>query len=158
MSDPALEPMDETDAAILRELREIVGRLDPCPAGLADRVKFALTVKALHAEVAELISTPQLVLRGAAEEEAEASTVTFSTDTLSIMVSTAVRPDGTVGLDGWLTCGSADVEIQVDGGVPVATAADADGRFAVDGLPRGSVRITVRRPGGRPVVTAPFTI
>ena len=29
-------------------------RIDPVPAGLTDDVKFALTVHALHAEVAEL--------------------------------------------------------------------------------------------------------
>ncbi|WP_275106675.1 hypothetical protein [Ornithinimicrobium flavum] len=34
---PGMQPFDATDAAILRELREIQARVDPCPAGLVER-------------------------------------------------------------------------------------------------------------------------
>ena len=52
--DPTTLPLDESDVALLAALRALHAELDPVPAGLTDDVKFALTVQALHAEVAEL--------------------------------------------------------------------------------------------------------
>ena len=68
-TDTATGPFDSTDEAVLRELRETAARLDPCPADLAERVKFALTVQALQAEVAQLTSQPELVSRTSATQE-----------------------------------------------------------------------------------------
>ncbi|SOC52542.1 carboxypeptidase-like regulatory domain-containing protein [Ornithinimicrobium cerasi] len=153
-----LEPFDGTDATILRELREVVARLDPCPADLTERISFALTVQALQAEVAELTSQPELVSRGFADDPAEATTVTFSTESVSIMVT--VTPEGRdrARLDGWLTCGAASVGLDLDGGGTRTVEADEDGRFVLSDLPRGGARLTVHPPGGRPVITPQFTL
>jgi hypothetical protein len=153
-----LEPFDDTDAAVLRELREVVSRLDPCPADLTERIAFALTVQALQAEVAELTSQPELVSRGFANDPAEATTVTFSTESLSIMVTVTPEGRSRARLDGWLTCGAADVELDLGEGGSRAVAADEDGRFVLADLPRGGARLTVRPPGGRPVITPQFTL
>ena len=72
---PGMQPFDATDAAILRELREIQSRIDPCPAGLAEQITFALTVQALQAEVAELTSAAGVLTRAAVEDADEAARV-----------------------------------------------------------------------------------
>lgn len=154
----ATEALDDADEAVLRELREVVRRLDPCPAALAERVKFALTVQALHAEVAELTDQPELVVRGFGDEPAEATTVTFSTDSLSIMVSVVPTPSGRARVDGWLTCGHADVQLDTEDGQVVHVQADADGRFVLEDVPRGGARLLVRNEGTQPVITPTFTV
>lgn len=156
--DTALQPLDEVDEGILRELREVLGRLDPCPGDLADEVKFALTVKALQAEVAELTTEAGLVSR-ARDDVDEATTVTFSTDSLSIMITIAATGTGRARIDGWLTCGSAEVRLEGAEGEPLTTTADSDGRFVLTEVPRGAARLLVHpAEGGRPVITPQFTI
>jgi hypothetical protein len=154
-----LEPLDSTDEAILRELREVAGRLDPCPADLAERIKFALTVQALQAEVAELTSQPELVSRSAATQEpAEATTVTYSTEGLSIMITFSREGAGRARIDGWLTCGSAEVELDLGQHGTRTVVTDGDGRFVLPDLPHGVAHLLVRPSQGRPVVTPPFTL
>lgn len=156
--DTALEPFDSTDEALLRELREIAARLDPAPADLTDRVLFALTVQALEAEVAELTSQAGLVSRSLPGDPTETTTVTFSTEGLSIMVTVTPVRGGRVRLDGWLTCGRAEVELDLAGTGTRTVAADEDGRFVLDDLPHGGARLLVRPPAGQAVVTPQFTI
>lgn len=159
-TDTGMQPLDSTDEAILRELREVTSRLDPCPSHLTERIKFALTVQALHAEVAELTSHGELVSRSSAmHEPAEATTVTYSTGSLSVMVSLSRDGAGRVRLDGWLTCGAAAVELDLGGDDTRRTEADPDGRFAFADLPHGrSTHLLVRPRDGRPVVTPQFTL
>ena len=157
-TDTELAPFDEADAAILRELREVAGRLDPCPGDLGERVKFALTVRALEAEVAQLTAQPELVSRTAGEDLTEASTVTFSTDSLSIMVTIAPSTTGRSRVDGWLTCGQADVECRIATGEVLTVHADEDGRFVLPDVPRGGAQLIVRTSNDRPVITPQFTV
>ena len=154
----AAEPLDTADEAVLRELREVARRLDPCPAALTERVKFALAVKALHAEVAELTAQPELVSRAFGDEPAQATTVTFSTDSLSVMVSVVPTTSGRARVDGWLTCGHADVRLDTDDGHVVEVQSDADGRFVLEDVPRGGARLLVRNEGMQPVITPTFAV
>lgn len=159
MTDTGLEPLDSTDEAILRELRETASRLDPCPAHLTDRIAFALTVRALQAEVAELTSQAELASRAlAAEEPAQATTITYSTDSTSIMVSVSYDATGRARLDGWLTCGPGEVELDLGGHGTRSTTADQDGRFVLADLPHGPAHLLVRPDQGRAVVTPQFTL
>jgi hypothetical protein len=158
-TDTATEPFDSTDEALLRELRETAARLDPCPADLAERIKFALTVQALQAEVAELTSQAELVSRSSATQEpAEATTVTYSTESLSIMVSVSREGAGRARLDGWVTCGPAEVEVDLGEHGTRRVTADGDGRFVLADLPHGLAHLLVRPAQGRPVVTPQFTL
>ena len=50
----ASEPLDTLDEQVLLTVRNMHARLDPVPSGLTDRIKFELTLAALHAEIAEL--------------------------------------------------------------------------------------------------------
>lgn len=155
---PGMQPFDATDAAILRELREIQARIDPCPAGLVERITFALTVQALHAEVAELTSTAGLLTRAAVEDAEEAVTVTFSAESMSIMLTVSDAGPGRARIDGWLTGGGAEVELTGPDGATTRTLADPDGRFVLDAVPRGAARLLVRRGQERPVLTPTFVL
>ena len=152
----ALAPLDETDAALLRELRETVDRLDPCPAGLTDDVKFALTVQALQAEVAELTQEPAALVRGEDDDPDQTATMTFSTDSVSIML-TVTPGRGGARVDGWLTCDSADVELLRPDGSSERTDVE-DGRFVFVDVAAGPTRLVVHPPLARPVVTPTFAL
>ncbi|WP_298747489.1 hypothetical protein [uncultured Serinicoccus sp.] len=154
---PGAQPWDEGDVAVLTELRETVTRLDPCPAGLTERIAFALTVRALHAEVAELTRAPLALTRADDDEPDQATTVTFSTDSVSIMVTVTAERDGTARVDGWLTCDVEEIELARPDGrseqVPVH-----DGRFVLASVSCGPAYLVVRPPGGRTVITPTFTL
>ncbi|MGL5853579.1 MAG: carboxypeptidase regulatory-like domain-containing protein [Phycicoccus sp.] len=144
--DPALEPLDQVDERILREVAELFRAADPVPAGLVDDVKFSLTVQALHAEVAELqrVGAEGVLARS---EYTETQTLTFSAETVSAMVTLTPVDDATVRVDGWVTGhdGPVTVEARPTAGSRVVTArTDADGRFVLDDLARGLVRFVFR--------------
>ena len=54
---PAAEPIDEHDLRALAGLRSVFQASDPVPSGLAERAKFAMSVAALEAEIAEITTT-----------------------------------------------------------------------------------------------------
>ncbi|MEI2766559.1 MAG: carboxypeptidase regulatory-like domain-containing protein [Dermatophilaceae bacterium] len=151
-------PLDEHDAKILTLVRELHARTDPVPSGLTDRVKFELTLAALHAEIAELEHLSMAQVRDDAATFTTTDSVTFTSSTLSLMV-TFGPPDGdsaadTIRVDGWVTSGRATVELRV-GQVSLTTTADDNGRFVIEGVPHGSARFILRpeSPDERPVIT-----
>lgn len=155
--DAGMAPFDDTDAALMRSLREVVDRLDPTPAGMTDRVKFALTVQALHAEVAELTRGADALTRGDDDEPDQTMTMTFSTDTVSVMVTVTEEDPDMTRIDGWLTCEQADVAL-VRPGRPEQRVSVSDGRFVLTGVPAGSARLVVYPADARTVVTPTFTL
>ncbi|MEO7068922.1 MAG: hypothetical protein ABI131_00355 [Nostocoides sp.] len=149
-------PIDSRDEQILAEVRDVYSRLDPVPVGLSDRVKYALTVRALHAELAELVDEASRAVRSDAPAAAVES-LTFSSGTVSLMVSWAAVGDGNqIRLDGWVTRGGAEVDVVVAGRTTSVTT-DAHGRFVVDPLPHGRFHFVVRAnplaPSERPIIT-----
>lgn len=147
--------LDDIDAEILHTLAAIIERVDPVPAGLIDSIGLALTIDALHTEVAELrqIGAPDLALRSE-EPSIEAATITFTTDVLTVMITVQAEADR-VRVDGWATPpASLGVELH-QGGLVTRTQSDADGRFSFSDLGRGPARLVLRRPEdpGLPVVT-----
>ncbi|WP_141567722.1 hypothetical protein [Serinicoccus profundi] len=153
-----LAPLDEGDLSVLAELRETVTRLDPCPAGLTERIGFALTVRALQAEVAELTRHPGALTRGDGDDEPDqATTVTFSTDSVSIMVTVTAGRDGTARVDGWITCEADEVELgRPDGGSERVEV--QDGRFVFGSIACGPAYLVVHPRGERTVITPTFSI
>lgn len=132
------DSIDEHDLEVLAGIRSLYEVADPVPADLNERLKFALTVQALHAEVAELVQTPLVASRSVEElDDAElAQTITFTSGSLSLMVSLADATVDSVTVDGWVTRGGAGIELQVGNHIFEATA-DANGRFVLDAIPRG---------------------
>lgn len=151
-------PLDSLDATILAEVRDLWGRLDPVPAGLAERTRFALTMHALEAELAEL-TRPEAALTRLDEDVATAESVTFTSSRASLLVTVTVLDRDTARLDGWVTVAGAVVRVHTDGGEQVVTADDA-GRFTFDEVRRGPVRFAVwpEGPQQRPVVTPPVDV
>ena len=152
--DLAAQPLDEIDDRILAAIADVLRANDPVPAGLADDVKFALTVQALHAEVAELqrLGAETALARS---EYTRTQTLTFSAEALSAMVTLSPIDDDEVRVDGWVTGldASATVELRADSGTTTAEV-DEDGRFTFERAPRGLVRFVFLPTGDiRPVIT-----
>lgn len=139
----AAMPIDETDGHVLRVLRGIYDVGDPVPPSLLDRVKFAITLDDLQAEVARLQreAVPEMAR---SEDLLKAQTVTFTSDTLSTMVTITPLSAGRVRLDGWASPGSGlDVELRV-GDTVHHTIADEDGRFVFEDVGRGLAQFVLR--------------
>lgn len=151
------EPLDEVDHQILRHLRVIHEELDPPPADLAERMKFALTWAAVEAEVAQLQELSGVGVRAEAAYGVT-DTLTFTADSLSLMVTvtheSGSRESGTVRVDGWVTDGGRLVELRV-GIARYPATADPNGRVVWEGVPRGRAQFLIHpvSEGARPVVT-----
>ncbi len=135
--DIADQPLDDVDRTILHTVAEVFRAADPVPAGLTEDIKFALTVQAMHAEVAELqrVGAETALARS---EYTHTQTLTFSAEAISVMVTMSpIDADEVRGESRTIT---ADV--------------DADGRFTIDPAPRGFVRFVFLPEGDvRPVIT-----
>jgi hypothetical protein len=127
------------DDDLLDHLADLWQRLDPAPADLAERITFVLGLEDLEVELMR-ITQANLSLAGARAED-QARTVTFSSDTLSVMVMINDLAVGGVRLDGWIAEGGGlQVGLRIDGSERT-TAADDDGRFAFDAVPAGLTQL-----------------
>src|SRR6478609_8248622 len=155
------DAIDARDIANLHHVRDLFGHADPVPSDLAERIKFAITVHALHAEVAELMDSALLTTRGA-ETKVEPTPAA----SVSLMVSAGPADsddddaDDRVRVDGWVTAPGAQIEaVTTEGSSTVIS--DANGRFVLDDLPHGPVHFVVTDPGNedmRPVITPTIQI
>jgi hypothetical protein len=148
--------IDETDLHNLDLLAEMYTALDPVPAGLVDRVQFGITLDALHAEIAELQRSGDL----AGVRSDTATAVTFTSASMSIMVSLTATSADRVRIDGWVAPGAgARVDLRRTDGVSTQIA-DEDGRFVFADVPRGLAQFVVRAADAdaRPVVTPSIEI
>jgi hypothetical protein len=153
----AAEPVDEQDVAALRELARLFDTLDPTPPGLTDRVKFGLTLDALEAEIAELQRSGDLV--GVRSDSAQdVQSVTFTSATLTTMITVTPTSADRVRIDGWIAPGAeVSVELRTVGDTR-SVVADADGRFVFEDVPRGLAQFVLRPPAqgdAGPVVMTP---
>lgn len=149
------DALDEQDLATLAAIRALYAATDPPPSGLTDRVKFALTVAALEAELAEIISATPALARSSDYEMA--TSMSFSGDELSAMIT--VEHSGRLRVvAGWVTAPGARVELRTGAATFQATA-DAEGRFTIEGLAPGLVHLVVwRESPSRPLITPTFEI
>jgi hypothetical protein len=158
------DAIDAQDLANLRAVRDLFAHADPVPADLGERMKFALTVQALHAEVAELMESSLLTTRGADvdAEPTPVESVTFTAANVSLMVSVAsAEAPERVRVDGWVTVPGSRVDaVTADRTTSVIT--DANGRFVMDDLPHGSVHFVIyaspEDQAIRPVITPTIQI
>lgn len=154
----AAEPLDDVDLRLLAELRDVSAHEDPMPGDLLDRIKFAMSVASLEAEVAMIVSTGALAeVRGTDYDRAD--TVTFASDGLSVMVSIEGAGSTTVDIAGWASEGNVEVELR-ERGRTRTTRADEEGRFVFGGVERGLVNLVLRRedPDAAPVITPAIEI
>ncbi|GGM43684.1 hypothetical protein GCM10012275_13340 [Longimycelium tulufanense] len=129
-----------SDDELLARLDRVLERVDPVPADLLDRVRFAIDLEYLDVEVARWERHSELA---GVRSSAEPGSVTFTVDDLTVMVSFLRTPRG-YRIDGWLAPpGPHAVEVRIDGHGSNTTTADSNGRFALPEVPRGVTQILV---------------
>jgi hypothetical protein len=153
VSDPgglpsADEPLDDDDFGLLDDLRDMFDATDPMPADLPERIRFFLALRDLEIEVARLAAQdqPALAVRGAEQSR----TITFDSDSLTIMIRIDPNRDGTVRVDGWLAppqCREIEMKTTADA---LTVSSDEQGRFAFVRVPRGTAQVIVRATAAGP--------
>ncbi|HEY5820615.1 MAG TPA: hypothetical protein VIT20_01475 [Propionibacteriaceae bacterium] len=141
------QPLDDTDLALLAALQAAYAEADPVPVGLVERLQFEITLDALNTELATLT---QLDLSGAGARGSteEARTITFTSDSLTTMVTLTPLGTDTVRVDGWAVPG-ADIRIEILlASATRETTADEDGRFVFDEVPTGLAKFALYVPRG----------
>jgi hypothetical protein len=146
-SPAADQPLDEMDAAILNDIREMFQEADPMPADLPERIQFSLTLRHLEFEVARLAAEedqPTLAVRGVEQSR----TITFESDSLTIMIRVDLGGTGTVRIDGWLAPPyPRTIELRT-AAESLTTVADEGGRFVFTRVPHGSAQFVIRAEPG----------
>jgi len=131
------------DGSLLLAVRDCFETVDPMPFDLPERIRFALALHDLEAQVARMARTVNQtaqVVRGTEESRI----VTFDSDRLTIMIRIESNPDGTARVDGWLAPPQAHrVEMSMTD-ESLTAIADELGRFVFYSVPRGTGRLIVR--------------
>jgi hypothetical protein len=162
--DPASEPLDVEDDRILAELEAVHDIVDPPPADLDERARFALRAHDLDFEISRLYD---LSATGAgARDEGTTRTVTFESRSLTIMVSVFDLDVDRRRLEGWIAPpDEVEVELRVGGAAreQAFRVAAENGRFVFDDVPSGLAQFHVHRASPLPgdiasVVTSPIGI
>jgi hypothetical protein len=153
------QQLDDLDFEILDGIRALFERVDPMPAGLPERVRFALAMRGLESEVARLVTEEDPRLVGARGTE-RSRTVTFDSASLSIVIRIEENKNGSVRIDGWLAPPQPrEIEMQTSDET-LSVSSDGQGRFAFAEVPQGTARLVVvgtaardQGDGGPSVVT-----
>lgn len=136
------EAIDDADRRVLALLRGGFETCDPVPDGLTERIKFAMTVAALEAEVAEIVTEPALSGVRSVDYD-RASTVTFTSVTVDLMVTIDPRSAGRADLIGHASRSGARVEMR-ERSRTRQTTTDEHGRFSFHDVERGLVNFVVQ--------------
>jgi hypothetical protein len=160
--DASGQQMDDFDFAILDRIRAIFEQVDPMPADLPERVRFALALRGLETEVARLVTEEDPRLAGARGAE-QSRTVTFDSDSLSIVIRIGGNKSGSVRIDGWLAPPQRrEIEMQTSAET-LHVYSDEEGRFAFGAVPQGAAQLVVRaaerdQSGRGPTVVTPTLV
>lgn len=150
------QPIDALDVEILGRVATMYDTVDPVPADLVERLQFAISLDSLEFELAVLELNTEELLTARSDQTSPVKSLTFTSDSLTTMVT--IAPDGPdrVRIDGWLAPGGpATVELHQGSRVRTESA-DADGRFSFAEVEHGLTRFTIRPEAGSdrgPVVT-----
>lgn len=150
--------MRDIDATTEAELRALLGRIDPAPPHLRDGARAAFTWRTVDAELAEL-------MRDSAEQEEAALLVrgghgprqlSFESPRLGIELEvTATGPRERRLAGQLLPPAPATVTLERPGEDGLSVQADELGRFMLDGLRAGAVRLHVVLRGAQ--IAIPWT-
>lgn len=158
--DPAILPLDALDEAILRQVQDMTNLVDPPPADLDDRVRFAIRLANPNIEVSRLFEDVMADAGARAVERVRA--VTFESDRLTIMATVSDAADDLLRVEGWLApAARLRVELRVaepghDGRSREAESEDS-GRFVFEEVAHGLVQFVVHA-GAVLVVTPPLLL
>lgn len=152
------------DRPLLDDLRTMWRTCDPEPADLCERILFALSLEDAEFELLTLQEPVGLAgARSAKHAEARgtetARSVTFGSESLTVMITLSVQEPYQHRIDGWIVPSAAlRVELRTSRG-PKETVADPTGRFSIEDVPGGLIQLVVHPTEGavvslaRPVVT-----
>lgn len=148
--------IDEADVGMLAALGRLVDGADPVPHDLVERSVLAMSLALMDAELMAIVAEGQPVGAVRADTAASASTVTFTSALVSVMVDIS-EVGGRVRLDGWVAPASGcRVELRRADGQVWATESDVDGRFVLEGVPHGLAGIVLLGAAGdAPRLTTP---
>lgn len=129
------------DTELLNELGDLLVLADPVPSDLVARIQFALELE--NPEFIEIATRTHTAELAGVRSQAGPSTMTFTVEDLTVMVSIAPAAGGH-RFDGWLVpSGPHTVEVRVDGHDSQTTAADDGGRFVLTNVPLGCTQLLV---------------
>src|SRR5260221_14179563 len=102
----AAAPLDEIDDQLLRRIKAMYDVSDPVPGGLVERLQFGITLDALEAEIANLQRADSTLAGARTDGATEVQTVTFTSASLTTMIT--VTPSGAdrARIDGWSAPGA----------------------------------------------------
>lgn len=150
MTDERTHDLPPEDLELLAQLRRAAQGADPEPAYLRELGRAAFSVRRVDAELARLVadSTRQRELVRSAGGDPRL--VTFAADevTIEVQVSRLDRSPYLIGLvEGLPQPQAARVDVESAIGRLVTTPVDELGRFTVDDVPPGLLRLRVLSPG-----------
>ncbi len=156
-----MSPNELDDLQIATTLARMWDERDPVPADLAERVILGLALDQFEVELLTLVEQDSLAVgsRSAAVEHDDAATLTFSNGEITVMVALSARPDQAVRIDGWVEPpGGGVVTIHYTDGTEVSADVDEDGRFEVDSLRHGLIRLKYTDDNDRSVAAPTFEV
>jgi hypothetical protein len=131
------------DRTLLARLRSMWERLDPPPAGLADKMIAAIELDSLDFEYELLALTQPVQPLAGARGSSDASTMTFGGDEVTVMVHVTRLGAGRLRLVGWVApATTARLEIRNRDGRDESFV-DASGRFSLPDVPSGMTRLVL---------------
>ncbi len=140
-----MRTVDGEERALLAALRDMWEIGDPMPPDLPDRVLFALELENLPYELLRIRPMAEPV--GARGDE-RTDTVTFASDSLTVMLALSGLALPSRALDGWIAPGAAlRVELRPESGV-LSARADRHGRFAFTKVPPGLAQLVIHPTEG----------
>lgn len=141
---PAEEtPLDATDLALLGDVATLLDTVDPVPDDLVQRIQFALALDEVYDEVARMsrVLDDALAVRSQLTDATRTETVTFSSESLTAMVTLSAAAPGRVRIDGWVSPpGVRRVGLRMQG-LDDEVSTDESGRFVADTVREGFVQL-----------------
>jgi hypothetical protein len=149
--------VEQSQDPLLTALRNVVANADPVPPSVVEAARAAYVWRTIDAELAELTADSAMATSGVRSSSAP-RLLTFEGAGVEVEVEVA-ETGSTRRLSAQLVpVGPAQVTVRWSGGTKETTA-DELGRFAVDGVPAGSVSLVVERVGvEHPIVTSWISI
>lgn len=141
---------------IFTDLKTMYERLDPPPAHLTDAMIAAVAAEDLDHEY-ELLFLVERSTQLAGTRGSGPLTVEFAYDDVTVLIRVADAAEGTRRIDGWITP-AADGSVRLVHGDDELTADLTSGRFELDGVPTGLVRIWFDVDGRDDLATPTFEI
>jgi hypothetical protein len=165
------ELYDDADSALLQRLGDAVRSVDPIPAGLTDRIVFALAFDELLTEattVVEMATLAEVDLAGARGEQRTGRLRSLEVTARGLTAMLTIGPDADGGghrVDGWLAADripghSWTAVLRIGGRRRQDANVDVDGRFVLTAVPDGLVQLVFVSdgPNAVTVVTPAFEV